>query len=107
MKSWLLSYWRMFKSGPAPTARLFSGLLFDLRHGTETHIWLPKADYRDQPPNFEHGTFYMASWTSVIRAATEQAIAQLRPRWMARAGRYCEGKVLCTWSLTCGRGQSA
>ena len=110
MKSWLLSYWRMFKKRGLrlPLAYFRETHFFDLRHGTQTHVWLPKADCRDQPPNFEHGTFYMASWTSVVRAATELAIAQLQAPLdrLALVDIGCgKGKVLCTWSLTYRRGQ--
>ena len=48
------------------------------------------------------------SWTSVIRAATELAIAQLQTPLdrLALVDIGCgKGKVLCTWSLTYGRGQ--
>ena len=40
--------------------------LFDIVHGTDTHMIVPKDDYLTRPSNFSHGTYYQSSWTSEI-----------------------------------------
>jgi predicted RNA methylase len=84
-----------------PISYFFQTQLFDLINGTDTHIWLPKEEYRDKPSNFENGTMYMSSWTETIRQATLKAINifSLVHEDIALIDLGCgKGKVLCVWS---------
>ena len=62
-------YWRMFKARGLrlPPTYFLNTHLFDLLHGTDTSFWLPRAAHASEPVNFDHGIYYMASWTSEIK----------------------------------------
>jgi precorrin-6B methylase 2 len=99
----LRNYINMYKKRGIryPISYFFQTQLFDLINGTDTHIWLPKEEYTDQPENFENGTMYMSSWTKTIRQATLKAINifSLEHEDIALIDLGCgKGKVLCVWS---------
>ena len=55
----------------------FNAHLFDLRHGTDTNVWLWRQHFTPPPPNIDHGVCYMASWTSEIRRSFRFLAANL------------------------------
>ncbi len=64
-----LDYWQMFiKRGiRLPLNYFLNAHLFDLIRNTDTHTWLPKELFEEQPQNFSSGVLYMTSWTNEIR----------------------------------------
>lgn len=104
----LADYWRMLKArGPRlPIAYFLEAHLFDLRHGVDTHRWLPKDEFEETPENFEHGVLYMVSWTSAVRRAFRFVRARLGARFEGYAflDIGCgKGKVVLAWTRECRR----
>ncbi len=96
-------YFKMWKKRGIrlPISYFFQTHLFDLVHRTNTHIWLPREEYIDRPKNFQHGGFYMSSWTNTIKLATNKAISlfSLNTKNIAFIDVGCgKGKVLCVWN---------
>ena len=61
-------YWAMFRRRGfrLPLAFFFECHLYDIQHKTDTHEALYLTKYNYKPDHFEHGTWYMSSWTSEI-----------------------------------------
>lgn len=75
--------------------------LFDIIHGTNTTLRLVRDDHKNIPPNFNHGTYYMASLSSEITK-----IFQFLHNKLADFENYTfidigcgKGKVNLTWLL--------
>jgi SAM-dependent methyltransferase len=108
----LRDYWRMLaKRGPRlPLAYFFQLHLFDLINHTDTHRWMPKADYMSRPENFDEGVLYMSSWTSEVKRAFDflkHGGFLEKPYTFIDVG--CgKGKVCLLWNLLeRGRGNQA
>jgi len=90
----------LLKRGPRlPIHYFLNAHLFDLRHGTETHTWLPKSGFDNAPGNLAHGVLYMASWTSEVRwsFARLRAIAGFERYTLLDIG--CgKGKAVLEWT---------
>ena len=73
MKYVLQTYRRLFRSrGPKLVARYFIDChYFDLKHGTDTHLMVPKQEMRVESQHFTNSLMYMVSWTSVITKALD------------------------------------
>ena len=104
MKFGLNDYFLMYKTWGIrlPIYYFFEAHLFDLIHGTDTHVWLPKENYIDKPKNFDSGVEYMSSWTSTIKEATKIALDlfSLAPSDTAFVDVGCgKGKVLFVWNM--------
>jgi SAM-dependent methyltransferase len=98
----IADYWRMFKAKGIrlPVTYFMETQFFDLRHGTDTHRWLPKNAYDHQPKNFDHGVLYMCSWTSEIKAVFNATNAMLGPEFQEYSfvDVGCgKGKVILCW----------
>lgn len=80
--------------------------LFDIVHGTDTHIILPKEDYVFQPENFAQGTYYQSSWTSEIARNFRASLRLLGDRFSEYSfvDIGCgKGKVVLFWKLMAQR----
>lgn len=66
LRSMSFSYWAMFRRRGIrlPLVFFFECHLYDITHKTDTHKTIVQAKYDYRPDNFEHGTWYMSSWTS-------------------------------------------
>ena len=97
----LPNYWRMFrKRGIRLPIRYFlDNHLFDLVHGTDTHVWMPKDRYEPGLGNLEQGTFYMSSWTSEIRRvfSTVRTLADRFEDYSFLDIGCGKGKVVLVW----------
>ncbi len=76
--------------------------LFDIVHGTDTHMIVPKDDYLTRPSNFSHGTYYQSSWTSEIARNFKACLELLGDRFADY--RFIDigcgkGKVVLFWKL--------
>jgi len=75
---------------------LKENVAFDVKHGTETSLWLNKEDFAHQPKNFEHGVRYRASSTKEIRRALEMVAKLISPKDASYYDLGCgKGKTLC------------
>ncbi len=101
------NYWRMMlRRGPRlPLYYFFNSHLFDLRHGTDTHVWLPKEYYDSRPANLDHGAMYMGSWTYEIERAFRMLIPYIdRPDQFAFVDVGCgKGKAMLVWQRLVNR----
>ena len=80
--------------------------LFDLIHGTDTHVILPKSDYSTKPGNFVHGTYYQASWSGEVTRCFHAVRHLLGPRFsdFVFLDIGCgKGKAVLHWKLLCRR----
>jgi hypothetical protein len=77
------SYWAMFRRRGLrlPLAFFFECHLYDLQHKTDTHEALYLTKYNYKPEHFEHGTWYMSSWTSEILNSFESVRQHLGERF--------------------------
>lgn len=103
MKFGLIDYYRMWRRRGIrlPIAYFLNTHLFDIRNGTDTHVWLPKESYPDRPKNFEHGVLYMCSWTNTVEESTQKAldILSIAQEHAILMDIGCgKGKVVCVWS---------
>lgn len=104
----LADYWRMFKAKGIrlPFNYFLEVHLFDLLHGTDTRTWLPREQFQGRPSNFEHGTYYMCSWTSAVDRAFRFIRTHLGNQFesFSFVDIGCgKGKVPIAWSLACRR----
>lgn len=84
-----------------PISYFLNNHLFDLLQSTDTHTWVQKEQFVDNPANFEHGVLYMSSWTHVIKESLFYLIdnAHVKLSELALIDIGCgKGKVLCVWN---------
>ncbi|RRS09031.1 hypothetical protein EAG18_09005 [Pseudoalteromonas sp. J010] len=96
------NYWRMFqKRGPRlPYNYFIENHMFDLLNGTNTHMWLPKEEYKDKLKNLGEGVQYESSWTSIIKESTKRVftLSSHSPSDFDYIDAGCgKGKVLLVW----------
>ena len=98
-----LDYWRMFlKRGiRLPLNYFLNAHLFDLIHKTDTHTWLPKELYVEQPLNFSSGALYMTSWSNEIRRSYHTLLKNnhLKEPYTFIDMGSGKGKVCLLWTL--------
>jgi SAM-dependent methyltransferase len=82
-------------------------LAFDIRHGTNTHLRVPKTQSTGVGADFEDGVLYVASLTSVVQdtlAAAESAFGEVRFREAQFIDLGCgKGKTLLVYAMRYGR----
>lgn len=82
-------------------------LAFDVRHGTNTHLRVPKAKPPGAGSDFQDGVLYVASLTSVVRRTLRVAEAKLGPEKFRDAQFFdlgCgKGKALLVYAMMYGR----
>lgn len=105
MKFGLNDYVMMFKKRGVrlPINYFFQNHLFDLINNVDTHVWLPKSEFKESLENFENGVLYMSSWTNIIKESTNFCLNLLKdnPVNINLIDIGCgKGKVLCVWSKT-------
>lgn len=98
----------LLKRGPFfPFLYAREALAFDLLHGTDTHLRVPKADGPDGQAERTDGVLYVASWTSVVRRAlalSEILLGEERFRRSKFLDLGCgKGKALLVYALAYGR----
>ena len=61
-------YWALFRRGGVRLCLAFFREChgFDLARGTDTHAELKNTNYCYAPENFDHGSWYLSSWTSEL-----------------------------------------
>ena len=96
------NYWMMFSSRGLrlPISYFFECHLFDIIHRSDTHNWLPKEAYEQEPPNFENGFAYMSSWTKEIKqnfAVAEALLGSSFPEYAFLDVGCGKGKVVLVW----------
>ncbi len=81
-------------------------LAFDLAHGTNTHLRVPKQDRSDASKEYRDGVLYVASLTSVVRqtlALTEKILGRARFRQAQFFDLGCgKGKALLVYAMQYG-----
>ena len=82
---------------------LRESLVFDIIHGTNTHLRVPKALRMSAVPEYQDGVLYVASLTSVVRdtlAATEELLGTERFRESQFFDLGCgKGKTLLVYTM--------
>lgn len=105
-------YWRMYQARgiQLPFKYFVETHLFDLLNNTDTHTWLPKSQHETIPENFEHGTFYMSSWSSEIQNSFHVIDKLLGDEFSEYSfiDIGCgKGKVVLTWRKACAQARKS
>lgn len=97
IKFGIKDYFLMFKKRGLylPIYYFFQNHLFDLLHGTDTHILLEKKNYINKPKNIDHGVLYMASSYSTIKNSTYKVLKLFK----------LNTKDICFIDIGCGKGK--
>ena len=98
-----LDYFYMYKKSGLrlPYNYFINTRLFDIIYGTDTHAWLPKKNYINQPDSFEDGILYMASWTNEIKKIFKKlhSLRHLDNQYTFVDVGCGKGKVCILWKL--------